>query len=56
MKVFFEIIFFTPLIILTRKMFRIFGVVVLLFVLNRIYILEAAPFPGQEENQQVCHF
>ena len=35
-------------------MFRSFGVVVivLLMVLNKTYLLEAAPFPGEREDQQ----
>ena len=43
----------------TRKMFRIFGVVVvtiLLIVLNKTYLSEAAPFPLEREDQQVGHF
>ena len=39
-------------------MFRIFGVVVfiLLIVLNKTYLSEAAPFPEEREDQQVGHF
>ena len=39
-------------------MFRIFSVVaiVLLIVLNKTYSSEAAPFPGEKEDQQVGHF
>ena len=38
-------------------MFRIFGVViVLLMVLNKTYLSEAAPFPEEREDQQVGPF
>ena len=41
-----------------KDMFRIFGVVViaLLIVLNKTHLSEAAPFPGEKEDQQVGHF
>ena len=39
-------------------MFQIFGVVViiLLIVLNKTYLCEAAPFPEEREDQPVGHF
>ena len=37
-------------------MFRIFGVVVLILLLNKTYLSEAAPFPEEREDQQVGHF
>ena len=38
-------------------MFRMFGVVIiLLIVLNKTYLSEAAPFPSEREDQHVGHF